>query len=122
MSGISMGGGGVFKIGMAHTDIYTSFASHMGAVGNYEECIGAIPADVLPTIDFYLDCGYNDQMVNPENTKAAGEYLEKLGANVIWELREGAHNSAFYMAGMPASMKMHSDHFVKNGLLDLWAK
>ena len=43
-------------------------------------------------------------------------YLESIGARVTWELRDGAHNSAFYMAGMPASMKMHSDHFIANGL------
>ena len=39
----------------------------------------------------------------------------RVGANVIWELRDGAHSSAFYMQGMPVSMKMHSDHFVRNG-------
>ena len=122
MSGISMGGGGVFKIGTTHTDLYTSFAAHMGAVSDAKEYLDTVPADVLPTLDFYLDCGYQDQMVSPDATKAAGEYLESIGANVYWELREGAHNSAFYMAGMPASMKMHSDHFVKNGMLELWAK
>ena len=122
MSGISMGGGGVFKVGVAHTELYTSFASHMGAVEGVEKYIQEIPEDVLPTLDFYLDCGNQDQMVSPEATKEIGEYLEELGANVYWELRDGAHNSAFYMAGMPASMKMHSDHFVANGLLDLWGE
>lgn len=116
MTGISMGGGGVFRVGLAHPEIYTSFASHMGAVSDYREYIDAIPAEVLPTLDFYLDCGISDQMVDPEITKAAGEYLESRNANVIWELRDGAHNSAFYMEGMPRSMKMHSDHFIKNGL------
>ena len=67
-------------------------------------------------MNFYLDCGLSDQMVNPENTRKAGEYLESIGADVIWEMREGAHNSAFYMEGMPVSMKMHSDHFLANGL------
>ena len=55
-------------------------------------------------------------MVDPEQTKNAAEYLERIGANITWELRDGGHNSAFYMEGMPHSMKMHSDHFVKNGL------
>ena len=113
ISGISMGGGGVFKVGVAHPEIYTSFASHMGAVP--EDISEYLPED-LNGLDFYLDCGLSDQMVNPDNTRIAGEYLESLGANVIWELREGAHNSAFYMAGMPVSMKMHSDHFLANGL------
>ncbi|MBR5116794.1 MAG: hypothetical protein IK096_06985, partial [Lachnospiraceae bacterium] len=116
ISGISMGGAGVVSVGMTHPEIFTSFASHMGAV----------PADITPYLTvtdeelaklaFYLDCGLSDQMVDPENTKLVGEYLESIGANVIWELREGAHNSAFYMQGMPKSMKMHSDHFLANGL------
>lgn len=122
MSGISMGGGGVFKVGVTHTDIYSSFASHMGAVAGAKEYIDTVPADILPTLDFYLDCGNQDQMVSPDATREIGEYLESLGANVHWELRDGAHNSAFYMAGMPASMKMHSDHFVANGLLELWGE
>ena len=113
ISGISMGGGGVFKVGVTHPEIFTSFASHMGAVP--EDISAYLPED-LSGLNFYLDCGLSDQMVNPENTRKAGEYLESIGADVIWELREGAHNSAFYMAGMPVSMKMHSDHFLANGL------
>ena len=117
ISGISMGGGGVFKVGVTHPEIFTSFASHMGAVPeDITPCMVNIASDDLPKYDFYLDCGLSDQMVNPENTRRAGEYLESIGANVIWELRDGAHNSAFYMAGMPVSMKMHSDHFLANGL------
>ncbi len=116
ISGISMGGGGVVKIGFTHPEIYTSFASHMGAVPADISAYLTASGDELARLAFYLDCGISDQMVNPENTRIAGEYLESIGANVIWELREGAHNSAFYMAGMPASMKMHSDHFLANGL------
>ncbi len=118
LSGISMGGGGVFKIGLTHTDIYTSFASHMGAVPVLDPYFASISAAELPSLDFYLDCGNQDQMVSPAATQTAGEYLESIDANVEWELRDGAHNSAFYMTGMPKSMKMHSEHFVRLGLSD----
>ena len=116
ITGISMGGAGVFSVGMTHLDVFSSFASHMGAVPSaVDEYLTASPEE-LEKLDFYLDCGTSDQMVNPEATRAAAEYLESIGARVTWELRDGAHNSAFYMAGMPASMKMHSDHFIANGL------
>ncbi len=117
ISGISMGGAGVFKVGMTHPEIFTSFASHMGAVpaDSYSDYLN-VTEEELAGLDFYLDCGLSDQMVNPENTRLAAEYLESIGARVTWELREGAHNSAFYMAGMLQSMKMHSDHFLANGL------
>ena len=116
ISGISMGGGGVFKVGVTHPEIFTSFASHMGAVPESVADYLDVSDEELAKLDFYLDCGLSDQMVNPENTRVAAEYLESIGARVIWELRDGAHNSAFYMAGMPKSMKMHSDHFLANGL------
>jgi S-formylglutathione hydrolase FrmB len=111
-----MGGNGVFKIGLTHTDIYTSFASHMGAVPDITPYFDKIDSMPLSMLDFYLDCGRQDQMVSPSATQTAGEYLEGVNANVTWELRDGAHNSAFYMTGMPKSMKMHSDHFIRQGL------
>lgn len=116
ISGISMGGSGVCTVGMTHTELFSSFATHMGAVpANISQYMTATGAE-LDALDFYMDCGLQDQMVDPEKTRAAAEYLESVGANITWELRDGAHNSAFYMAGMPTSMKMHSDHFIKNGL------
>lgn len=116
LSGISMGGGGVFKIGMANTDLYTSFASHMGAVQDAISQIASVPDEKLSELDFYLDCGYQDGMVSYKDTEAMAKYLESRHANVVWELRDGGHNSAFYMAGMLKSMKMHSLHFQRNGL------
>lgn len=116
LTGISMGGGGAFRIGLRHPDKYSSIASHMGAVGNETlDLIDALsPAD-LAGMDFYLDCGIADTMVDWRNTEAVGQRLEERGANVEWRLKSGGHNSAFYMSGMEKSMKMHSKHFVKNG-------
>lgn len=118
VTGISMGGAGVITAGVTHTDVFTSFACHMGAINNVEnvESYFDFTAEELKKLDFYLDCGRDDRTVDPAATKALGEYLESIGANVIWELRAGSHGSAFYMAGMPASMQMHSRHFIANGL------
>ncbi|MBE6069881.1 MAG: hypothetical protein E7211_19635 [Clostridium lundense] len=118
VTGISMGGAGVITAGVTHTDVFTSFASHMGAINNVEdvESYFNFTAEELKKLDFYLDCGRDDRTVDPAATKALGEYLESIGAKVTWELRAGSHGSAFYMAGMPASMKVHSQHFIVNGL------
>jgi enterochelin esterase-like enzyme len=116
LTGISMGGGGVFKIGLDHTDIYTSFASHMGAIPDLSAYEEALLSGILPSLDFYIDHGLQDEMVNPVVSELAAEYLESIGANLEFELRDGGHNSAFYMAGMPNSMAMHSAHFISNGL------
>lgn len=116
ISGISMGGSGVCTVGMTHPEIFTSYATHMGAIPeDISQYMTATGKD-LAKLDFYMDCGLQDQMVDPQRTANAAQYLQSIGANITWELRDGGHNSAFYMEGMPASMKMHSDHFVKNGL------
>lgn len=113
LTGISMGGGGVFKIGMAHTDLYTSFASHMGAIPDLEANYSSVlESDILPTLDFYIDHGNDDQLVSPSVSQRAADYLNRIGANLVFELRDGGHNSAFYMEGMQASMAMHSAHFL----------
>ena len=116
ISGISMGGSGVCTVGMTHPEIFTSYATHMGAIPeDISQYMTATGKD-LAKLDFYMDCGLQDQMVDPQRTANAAQYLQSIGANITWEMRSGGHNSAFYMEGMPASMKMHSDHFVKNGL------
>lgn len=117
ISGISMGGSGVCTVGMAHPEIFTSYAAHMGAIPEDIAPYVQARGKALSKLDFYMDCGLQDQMVDPARTQEAAEYLESIGANIQWELRDGAHNSAFYMEGMPASMAMHSEHFVKHGLL-----
>jgi len=88
----------------------------MGAVPKLPPYFEKIDAKLLESLDFYLDCGNQDLMVRPSATVEAGTYLESIGANVQWEMRDGGHNSAFYMDGMPKSMAMHSQHFINNGL------
>lgn len=117
ISGISMGGSGVCTVGMTHPEVFTSYATHMGAVPENISIYMKSKGKELNKLDFYMDCGLQDQMVDPNRTREAAQYLESIGARIQWELRNGAHNSAFYMEGMPASMRMHSQHFVRNGLL-----
>jgi S-formylglutathione hydrolase FrmB len=116
LTGISMGGGEVFSIGMENTDLYTSISSIMGAVGGAVEKIEAVSDEVLADITFYLDCGNQDKMVNPQSTQDTGEYLESRNANVEWELRDGGHNRGFISEGLVNAMRIHSEHFVNNGL------
>ena len=119
LTGISMGGFGAFTIGTLYPDLYSSVASHMGAVNDEAlEALKTLTPEQLEKYDFYLDCGLQDGMVDYQWTVNIHEYLQSVGKEHGYDLRDGGHNSAFYMAGMPASMKMHSDHFLKNGLYD----
>lgn len=119
ITGISMGGYGAFTIGTLFPDLYSSVASHMGAVNdNALKALQSLTLEQLNQYDFYLDCGLQDTMVDYQWTVNIHEYLQSVEKEHGYDLRDGGHNSAFYMSGMPASMKMHSDHFLKNGLFD----
>ena len=119
VTGISMGGFGAMCIGTLYPELYTSVASHMGALNQESlNCLKSLSESQLEAYDFYVDCGLQDTMVDYRGTVNTHEYLDSVGKEHGYDLRDGGHNSAFYMTGMPASMKMHSDHFLKNGLFD----
>lgn len=91
----------------------------MGAVNDEALAdLKTLTEEQLEGYDFYFDCGLQDTMVDYQWTVNIHNYLDSIGKEHGYDLRDGGHNSAFYMAGMPASMKMHSDHFLKNGLTD----
>ena len=119
LTGISMGGFGAVSIGTLYPELYSSVASHMGAVNDEALAdLKTLTEEQLEGYDFYFDCGLQDTMVDYQWTVNIHNYLDSIGKEHGYDLRDGGHNSAFYMAGMPASMKMHSDHFLKNGLTD----
>ena len=119
LTGNSMGGFGSLNNGSLNPDLYSSIGLHMGYLPNSAlENLKTLSAEQLEEYDFYLDCGLQDQTVRPAGTIAVHEYLESVGKDHGYSLRDGSHNSAFYMSGMANSMKMHSDHFMKNGLFE----
>jgi len=119
LTGNSMGGYGSIMAGTTRPDLYSSIGLHMAYLpGDALESLKALnEAQGLADYDFYLDCGLQDQTVGTAGTIAIHEYLESVDKAHGYDLRDGTHGSAFYMSGMGASMKMHSDHFKANGLL-----
>ena len=112
ISGISMGGYGAMTIGCTTPELFSSVATHMGWLPEDAlEALKALTPEQLESYDFYVDVGEQDTTVGTEGTLAVHEYLESVGKAHGFDLREGGHNSGFYMAGMPASMQMHSNHF-----------
>lgn len=119
LTGNSMGGYGAMCVGTSYPDLYSSVGVHMGYLPSAAlDSLKSLSMDQLRAYDFYLDCGLQDGTVGTSGTIAVHDYLEKVNKTHGYDLRNGGHNSAFYMSGMPASMKMHSDHFLANGLLE----
>ncbi|ONI40665.1 hypothetical protein AN639_02975 [Candidatus Epulonipiscium fishelsonii] len=117
ITGISMGGGGAMKLGIANPDLYSSIASHMGALNDTTlNMLKSLTPEQMAKYDFYVDCGLQDIMVDYQNTVKTHEYLRNIGKEHGYSLRNGAHNSAFYMSSMADSFKMHSDHFRQSSL------
>ena len=113
ISGISMGGYGAMTIGSTTPGVFSSVATHMGWLPNDAlEALKGLDIDQLgSTYDFYVDVGLQDTTVGTQGTINIHKYLDSIGKVHGFDLRDGGHNSGFYMAGMGASMKMHSDHF-----------
>lgn len=117
LTGNSMGAYGSLCAGTTNPDLYSSIGLHMGYLPeDAQNDLKSLTIEQLDQYDFYLDCGLQDQTVGTKGTIAVHEYLESVGKEHGYSLRDGTHNSAFYMSGMPASMKMHSDHFLANGV------
>ncbi|WP_305768576.1 alpha/beta hydrolase [Candidatus Epulonipiscium viviparus] len=115
LTGISMGGHGAMTLGLSNPDLYSSIASHMGALSDSTlSLLKSLNAEQMKAYDFYLDCGLQDTAVDYQNTVKTHEYLLSIEKDHEYSLRNGGHNSAFYMIGMVNSFKMHSDHFRKN--------
>lgn len=114
LTGISMGGYGAMSTGTSNPDVYSSVGVHMGYLPEQALAdLKSLDAEQLANYDFYVDCGLQDTRVGTEGTIAVHDYLVSADKEHGYDLRDGGHNSAFYMAGMGDSMKMHSDHFQK---------
>ena len=118
ISGISAGGGGAMSIGLDNPQSFSSIASHMGAIGGATTKMDAMSDEELALYDIYLDHGLQDDRVPYTTTLNVHEYLLDRDFLHAYSLRNGFHTSGFYMKGMPYSMMMHSNHFIKNGVLD----
>ncbi len=104
------------RIGLGNPDTFSSIASHMGAISGAPSIMAGMTDEELRWFDIYIDHGLQDDRVPVAASQTVHDYLVGRGIEHKFELRDGGHTSGFYMAGMPKSMKMHSEHFIKNGV------
>ncbi|MEV8253872.1 alpha/beta hydrolase-fold protein [Rhodoglobus sp. NPDC076762] len=140
LSGISMGGFGAYSIGLAYPDLFSSLASHIGAIGLSPAQVGvtapggvsaqprspindvkAMPADVLSSYDFYFDvCEYDDYGFATA-ARAMNTALTEKSIEHTWAVYpEGRHNDACWMPHIADSFGMHSAHQRAAGLQEDW--
>ncbi|WP_079506520.1 alpha/beta hydrolase-fold protein [Mesobacillus jeotgali] len=119
ISGVSMGGFGAYVIGMQNTDMFTSFASHMGALSGVVEgqnpiqLVKAADPAKLRELSFYFDSGDQDFYKFDIPAIDLHHYLKSVDVPHEFEIRSGNHNSEFYTGSIVKSFKHHSEHFKK---------
>lgn len=129
LTGVSMGGHGAFTIGWAHPGLFSSIASHMGALdlpplaGTPDEV--ASHSDQTPTIQvagrssqflsryrYFFDACQDDDFDFDDAVRVMDAELTAKGvehSSVVYP--RGRHNDACWVPHLYASFKLHSDNF-----------
>lgn len=123
-SGVSMGGFGSFAIGFQYPDLFSSAASHMGAINftqagqNPVDIIKSYPVEALKRYSIYLDSGNEDGYKFDVPVTTLHKYLKDNNVEHYAEIRDGLHDSAFYTKSIDLSFAQHSRHFADAHVAD----
>ncbi len=136
LSGVSMGGHGAFTVGWSNPDLFSSIASHMGAlslpplVGTSAEIAansGEAPlAQVtthtpafLSSFSYYFDACADDEFRFGEAVEAMdGQLTAKQVEHTAVVFPEGRHNDDCWLPHIDASFGLHSESFRASGLVE----
>ncbi len=136
LSGVSMGGHGAFTVGWSNPDLFSSIASHMGAldlpplIGSAAEIaantpetpvtqVQAHPPAFLSSFAYFMDACRNDDFRFAEAAEAmSGSLTAKLVEHTLVIYPEGRHNDECWLPRIDASFGLHSDSFRASGLLE----
>lgn len=128
ISGVSMGGQGAFTIGLTNPDLFSSIASHMGALslaplaGTAEEraanaglrpltLVAGMSAADLGRHRFYFDGGDSDEYRFGVAAQQMSTLLAGKGVRHDYQLGAGRHDDAYWMPKLDRSFGLHSEQF-----------
>ncbi len=128
ISGVSMGGQGAFTIGLTHPELFSSIASHMGALnlpplaGTAEEQAANAPLEPLTLVDslsvrqlrrhtYYFDGGSSDDFGFGQAALQMGTELTTKGVAYDYQGGPGRHEDAYWVPKLDRSFALHSRQF-----------
>ncbi|HWS37757.1 MAG TPA: alpha/beta hydrolase-fold protein, partial [Actinoplanes sp.] len=128
ISGVSMGGQGAFTLGLTNPTVFSSIASHMGAlslaplVGTSAEqaanarlrpltLVAGMSAADLNRHRFYFDGGDSDEYRFGAAAQQMSTALAAKGVKHDYQLGAGRHDDAYWMPKLIRSFQMHSEQF-----------
>jgi enterochelin esterase-like enzyme len=123
-----MGGQGAFTIGLTHPELFSSIASHMGALnlpplaGTAEEQAANAPLEPLTLVDslsvrqlrrhtYYFDGGSSDDFGFGQAALQMGTELTTKGVAYDYQGGPGRHEDAYWVPKLDRSFALHSRQF-----------
>ncbi|MEU0781714.1 alpha/beta hydrolase-fold protein [Streptomyces sp. NPDC006173] len=128
ISGVSMGGQGAFTIGLKHPELFSSIASHMGALslpplaGTAEEQAGHASLEPLTLVhsmsarqlrrhSYYFDGGSSDDFGFGQAAIQMGAELAAKGIAYDYQGGPGRHEDAYWVPRLDRSFALHGKQF-----------
>ncbi|WP_203782490.1 alpha/beta hydrolase [Paractinoplanes rishiriensis] len=128
ISGVSMGGQGAFTLGLTHPELFSSIASHIGALsipplaGTAAEqaanaglrpitMVTALTAEQLGRHRFYFDGGDQDEYGFGTAARSMSVALASKGVRHDYQLGPGNHADSYWMPKLDRSFGLHSEQF-----------
>ncbi|MFI7546751.1 alpha/beta hydrolase-fold protein [Actinoplanes sp. NPDC049599] len=128
VSGVSMGGQGAFTLGLTHPDVFSSIASHMGALslaplaGTPAEqaanaslqpiaVVTAASVADLRRHTYYFDGGDQDDYRFGAAAQRMSTALAAKGIRHDYQLGAGRHDDAYWMPKLDRSFGLHTEQF-----------
>ncbi|MEC5183823.1 enterochelin esterase-like enzyme [Cryobacterium sp. MP_3.1] len=138
LSGVSMGGFGAYSLGLAYPDLFSSMASHMGALNLAPAQVGVtspggpqgqsaspltvvagMSTEALSRYDYFFDACEFDDYAFDNAARSLDTLLTGKGVTHTYALYpEGRHNDACWVPRIADSFGMHSDHVRAAGLVE----
>ncbi|MBB4755134.1 alpha/beta hydrolase [Actinoplanes lobatus] len=128
ISGVSMGGQGAFTLGLLNPAVFSSIASHMGAlslpplVGTSAEqaanaglrpltLVAGMPVADLDRHRYYFDGGDSDEYRFGAAAQQMSTALAAKGVRHDYQLGAGRHDDAYWMPKLDRSFGLHAEQF-----------
>lgn len=138
LSGVSMGGFGAFSLALAYPDLFSSIASHIGALNLAPAMVGVtspggpdaqvaspltvvngMSAEALSEYDYYFDaCEFDDYAFDDAARSMDTLLTDKDVEHTFALYSEGRHNDACWVPHLADSFGMHSSHVRAAGLVE----
>jgi enterochelin esterase-like enzyme len=128
LTGISMGGFGSWSIGLSHPELFSSIASHIGALSFANAGLptplvqaAAMTPEQLGKFDYFFDACEFDEYRFDDAARSMDRILTSKGVDHTWAVYPtGRHNDDCWMPHLIDSFGMHSEHFRAEGLQEDW--